>query len=125
MTEVQKIEFSPEAMLEVSRIVSHYPQDKMKSALLPVLHIAQNEFGGWLSADVMDYVARLLHIQPIEVYEVATFYSMYNTKPVGKILIEVCQTGPCCWRNNKRQYVHFKNSGMFRCLWLCSNVSDW
>ena len=96
MTEVQKIEFSPEAMLEVSRIVSHYPQDKMKSALLPVLHIAQNEFGGWLSADVMDYVARLLHIHPIEVYEVATFYSMYNTKPVGKILIEVCQTGPCC-----------------------------
>jgi NADH-quinone oxidoreductase subunit E len=96
MTEVQKIEFSPEAMLEVSRIVSHYPQDKMKSALLPVLHIAQNEFGGWLSSETMDYVARLLHIHPIEVYEVATFYSMYNTKPVGKILIEVCQTGPCC-----------------------------
>ena len=95
MTEVQKIEFSPEAMLEVSRIVSHYPQDKMKSALLPVLHIAQNEFGGWLSADVMDYVARLLHIQPIEVYEVATFYSMFNLKPVGKYMVEVCQTGPC------------------------------
>lgn len=96
MTSTQQIEFSPEAMLEVSRIVSHYPQDKMKSALLPVLHIAQVEFGGWLSSDTMDYVARLLHIQPIEVYEVATFYSMFNTKPVGKVLIEVCQTGPCC-----------------------------
>ena len=110
MTEVQKIEFSPEAMLEVSRIVSHYPQDKMKSALLPVLHIAQNEFGGWLSADVMDYVARLLHIQPIEVYEVATFYSMYNTKPVGKILIEVCQTGPCCLNGAEKivQYIEKK-----------------
>ncbi len=96
MTSTQQIEFSPEAMLEISRIVSHYPQDKIKSALLPVLHIAQVEFGGWLSSDTMDYVARLLHIQPIEVYEVATFYSMFNTKPVGKVLIEVCQTGPCC-----------------------------
>jgi len=96
MTSTQQIEFSPEAMLEISRIVSQYPQDKIKSALLPVLHIAQVEFGGWLSSDTMDYVARLLHIQPIEVYEVATFYSMFNTKPVGKVLIEVCRTGPCC-----------------------------
>lgn len=96
MTETQHIEFSPQAMIEVSRIVGHYPADKQKSALLPVLHIAQKEFGGWLSSDAMDYVARLLHIHPIEVYEVATFYSMFNTKPVGKILIEVCQTGPCC-----------------------------
>ena len=90
--------------------MSHYPQDKIKSALLPVLHIAQNEFGGWLSADVMDYVARLLHIQPIEVYEVATFYSMYNTKPVGKILIEVCQTGPCCLNGAEKivQYIEKK-----------------
>ncbi|HRH52305.1 MAG TPA: NADH-quinone oxidoreductase subunit NuoE [Chitinophagales bacterium] len=108
MTEVQKIEFSPEAMLEVSRIVSHYPQDKMKSALLPVLHIAQNEFGGWLSAETMDYVARLLHIHPIEVYEVATFYSMYNTKPVGKILIEVCQTGPCCLNGAEKIVSHIE-----------------
>ncbi|MBC8047950.1 MAG: NAD(P)H-dependent oxidoreductase subunit E, partial [Fimbriimonadaceae bacterium] len=60
-----------------------------------ILHIAQKEFDNWLSVETMDYVARLLHLQPIEVYEVATFYSMYNTKPVGKILIEVCQTGPC------------------------------
>lgn len=96
MTEAKHIELSPEAMMEVGRIISHYPADKQKSALLPVLHIAQKEFGGWLSSDSMDYVARLLHIQPIEVYEVATFYSMFNTKPVGKVLIEVCQTGPCC-----------------------------
>lgn len=102
MTSTQQIEFSPEAMLEISRIVSHYPHDKMKSALLPVLHIAQVEFGGWLSADTMDYVARLLHIQPIEVYEVATFYSMFNTKPVGHVLIEVCQTGPCCVNGAER-----------------------
>lgn len=95
MNDTAPIEFSPSAMLEVSRILRQYPADKQKSAILPILHIAQKEFGGWLSVDTMDYVARLLHIHPIEVYEVATFYSMYNTKPVGRILIEVCQTGPC------------------------------
>ena len=96
MEETTHIEFSPEAMIEVGRIVSHYPEGRQKSAILPVLHLAQKEFGGWLSVETMDYVARLLHLHPIEVYEVATFYSMYNTGPVGKIVIEVCQTGPCC-----------------------------
>lgn len=74
--------------------MSRYPEGKQKSALLPVLHVAQEQFG-WLSAETMDYVASLLSIKPIEVYEVATFYSMYNLKPVGKHLFEVCHTGPC------------------------------
>ena len=65
-----------------------------KAAILPVLHLAQEHFGGWLSTETMDYVAELLHILPVEVYEVATFYSMYNLKPVGKYVFEVCQTGP-------------------------------
>ena len=99
---VQNKELSPEAMVEVSRLLSHYPADRQKSALLPVLHIAQKEFGGWLNAESMDYVARLLHIHPIEVYEVATFYSMFHTEPVGKVLIEVCQTGPCCLNGAER-----------------------
>ena len=60
-----------------------------------MLHLAQDSFGGWLSSDTMDYVAQLLNIEPIEVYEVATFYSMYNLKPVGKYMFEVCHTGPC------------------------------
>lgn len=63
--------------------------------MIPLLHMAQEEFGGWLSVESMDYVASLLQLEPIEVYEVATFYSMYNLKPVGKYLFEVCQTGPC------------------------------
>ncbi len=99
---MQNRELSPEAMVEVSRLLSHYPAEHQKSAILPVLHIAQKEFGGWLSTDSMDYVARLLHINPIEVYEVATFYSMFNTEPVGKVLIEVCQTGPCCLNGAER-----------------------
>lgn len=89
------IKFSEEKLGKVKELISHYPEGKQKSALLPLLHMAQDEFGGWLDVPVMDYVAELLHILPIEVYEVATFYSMYNTKPVGKHLLEVCRTGPC------------------------------
>jgi len=89
------IEFSKEKLDKVHELISHYPQGKQKSAILPILHLAQQEFGGWLDVNTMDYVASLLNIKPIEVYEVATFYSMYNLKPVGKYIFEVCQTGPC------------------------------
>jgi NADH-quinone oxidoreductase subunit E len=89
------LKFNDEKLAEVQKIIQHYPAGKQKSALLPVLHIAQDTFGGWLDVPVMDYVASLLNIEPIEVYEVASFYSMYNLKPVGKYMFEVCQTGPC------------------------------
>lgn len=89
------ITFSSEKLNKVAEIIARYPQGKQKSALLPVLHMAQDEFGGWLDVPVMDYVATLLKIEPIEVYEVASFYSMYNLSPVGKYMFEVCQTGPC------------------------------
>lgn len=92
--------FSPDKLNKVQEIISHYPEGKQKSALLPVLHLAQEENSGWLSVDAMDYVASLLQITPIEVYEVATFYSMYNLKPIGKYLFEVCQTGPCMLRGS-------------------------
>jgi NADH-quinone oxidoreductase subunit E len=87
--------FTPEKLARVKELISHYPEGKQKSAILPVLHLAQENFGGFLSTETMDYVAELLHILPVEVYEVATFYSMYNLKPVGKYIFEVCQTGPC------------------------------
>lgn len=92
------MKFSEDKLAKVSEIIARYPEGKQKSALLPLLHLAQEEFGGWLSAETMDYVAELLSITPIEVYEVATFYSMYNLKPVGKYMFEVCQTGPCMVR---------------------------
>ena len=88
-------QFSAEQLNQVQAIIARYPEGKQKSALIPLLHLAQDEFGGWLSPETMDYVASLLQIEPIEVYEVATFYSMYNLKPVGKHVFEVCQTGPC------------------------------
>jgi len=89
------MKFSDDKIKEVQRIINFYPEGKQKSAVIPVLHLAQEEFGGWLSTETMDYVASLLNLAPIEVYEVATFYSMYNLKPVGKYMFEVCQTGPC------------------------------
>ena len=89
------IKFSEEKLKKVAEIIARYPEGRHKSALLPLLHMAQDEFGGWLSAEAMDYVASLLKLEPIEVYEVATFYSMYNLKPVGRYQFEVCQTGPC------------------------------
>ena len=93
--EVQNtVQFSKKLLDEIADFLTRYPSDRKKSALLPALHAVQAELG-WLSAPAMDKVAELLGIKPIEVYEVASFYSMYNLKPVGKYMFEVCHTGPC------------------------------
>ena len=91
----EKPQFKAETMQEVQRIIAQYPEGKQKSSLLRVLHIAQAEFGGWLSVSTMNYVAEILNLKPIEVYEVASFYSMYNLKPVGKYMLEFCHTATC------------------------------
>lgn len=107
--EVQKeIKFSPERMAEVQEIIGRYPEGRQKSALLPVLHIAQAEFGNWLSPEAMDYVASLLDIEPIEVYEVASFYTMFNLRPVGKYVLEICHTGPCCLVGAEKMQEHIE-----------------
>ncbi|MCX6249704.1 MAG: NAD(P)H-dependent oxidoreductase subunit E [Bacteroidetes bacterium] len=89
------VAFSSKILEKVRLIIKRYPDGKQKSALLPILHIAQEESGGYLNVEIMDYVASLLEIQPIEVYEVATFYTMFNLEKTGTYLIEVCRTGPC------------------------------
>jgi NADH-quinone oxidoreductase subunit E len=91
----EKPVFSAEKMAEVQALIAQYPEGRSKSALIRILHIAEEEFGGWLSIETMDYVAEVLNIQPIEVYEVATFYTMFNLEPTGKYVFEVCRTGPC------------------------------
>ncbi|HMO33677.1 MAG TPA: NAD(P)H-dependent oxidoreductase subunit E [Lacibacter sp.] len=91
---------------QVDELIAHYPEGRQKSALLPLLHLIQKENGGWLSTEAMDYAAGLLQIKPIEVYEVATFYSMYNLQPVGKTVLEVCQTGPCMLRGSDDILAH-------------------
>ena len=105
-----RIQFSEETLEKVKLIIKRYPVGKEKSALLPLLHIAQEELGGYLSVDVMDYVASLLNLRPIEVYEVATFYSQYYLDRVGKYVIEVCHTGPCaiCGAETISEYIQQK-----------------
>jgi NADH-quinone oxidoreductase subunit E len=105
-TKRAEVKFSDEAMKTVQTIISRYPEGKQKSALLPVLHVAQAEFGGWLSPETMDYVASVLNIKPIEVFEVASFYTMYNLKPMGKCVLEVCQTSSC-WLNGAEDIVKY------------------
>ena len=106
----ETIAFKPESLAQVHKIMARYPEGRQKSALIPVLHIAQEELGGSLNVDIMDYVAGLLNITPIEVYEVATFYSQFYIDPVGKYVIEVCQTGPCaiCGGEDMIQYLEEK-----------------
>lgn len=91
----QRPELSEKAKAEIQKVLTYYPEDKKKSAILRVMHIVEPEAGGWLSSDTMDMIAEILGITPIEVYEVATFYTMFNVQPVGKYVFEVCSTGPC------------------------------
>lgn len=110
MESLENIAFSAQTMDKVREIIARYPKGRQKSALIPVLHMAQKEFGGWLSVPVMDYVAGILEIQPIEVYEVATFYTMFNMKPVGKYVLEVCRTGPCMLRGSEKILNHIRTT---------------
>src|ERR1700722_6288630 len=91
----EQVVFSEKLLKRIAELRSHFPKGKEKSALLTVLHEAQDENNNWLSVPVMDKVAEVMGILPIEVYEVVTFYSMYNQKPVGKYMFEFCRSS-CC-----------------------------
>jgi NADH-quinone oxidoreductase subunit E len=95
-------QFSESALAEARELIKKYPEGLHKSAILRLLHLAQEENAGWLSLAAMDCVAGLLDIKPIEVYEVATFYSMYNLEPVGRYVLEFCHTGPCAIEGAER-----------------------
>ncbi len=94
----EEIKFSDKLLARIAVLKAHFPKGKHKSALLTVLHEVQDEHNNWLSVPVMDKVAEVLGILPIEVYEVATFYTMYNQQPVGKYMFEFCRTSCCCLR---------------------------
>ena len=134
----QVINITESLMNRIDELISHYPEDKRKSALLPVLHEVQDAHDNWLSLELMDKVAEIIQIKPIEVYEVASFYSMFNLKPVGKYLIEVCQTSSCwmCGSEDIVRYLekklqvevgHITKDGMFQiktveCLGSCGTA---
>lgn len=95
---MSNIQFSERLTSRINTLISRFPEGKQKSALLTVLHEVQDEFDNHLTVPLMDKVAQILSIKPIEVYEVATFYSMYNQKPVGKYMLEFCRTSCCAIR---------------------------
>lgn len=92
------VNLSEQLLKRVEDLKTRFPEGKQKSALLTVLHEVQDENNDWLSIEAMDKVAEMLNILPIEVYEVASFYSMYNQKPVGKYMFEFCRTSCCVTR---------------------------
>ena len=93
-------EFTPDNMEKAKKIIAKYPAGKQASALLPLLDLAQRQHDNWLPRAAMDHVAQILEMPPIRVYEVATFYTMYNKEPVGKHLVQLCRTTPCWLRGS-------------------------
>jgi NADH-quinone oxidoreductase E subunit len=93
--------FTPDRAAQVKEILAKYPEARQKSAILPLLHLAQEQ-EGWISGDVVAEVARILQIPEIRVWEVVTFYTMFNQKPVGKFHIQVCGTTPCWLRGSEK-----------------------
>jgi NADH-quinone oxidoreductase subunit E len=88
-------EFSKENTLKARAIIARYPEGRQRSAVMPLLYLAQRQNDNWIPKAAMDAIARMLNMPPMQVYEVAHFYTMYNKQPVGKYLIQVCRTTPC------------------------------
>ena len=91
-------EFDSKNLNEAEKIITNYPKGKQKSAVMALLYIAQKQNNNWIPLSAMKYIAKMLDMPYIKVYEVATFYSMYNLSPVGKYFVQVCTTTPCMIR---------------------------
>ena len=94
----ENFEFTKESLEEAKNIIKKYPKDKQQSAVMPLLNIAQKQNDNWIPLSAMKYIGKFLEMPYIKVYEVATFYSIYNLSPVGKNFIQVCTTTPCMIR---------------------------
>lgn len=131
-------EFSKESAEKASTYIAKYPAGRQASAVLPLLDLAQRQAGGWVPKAAMDHIASILGMAPIRVYEVASFYTMFNLAPVGKYLVQVCTTTPCWLRGSDDVMKACKNKlgigrdestedGMFtvmevECLGACANA---
>ena len=94
----ETFKFNDKSMEAANKIVSNYPDGKQQSAVMALLYIAQRQNGNWIPLQAMKYIAKFLDMPYIKVYEVATFYSMYNLSPVGKYFFQICTTTPCMLR---------------------------
>ena len=129
--------WSPENLKEIELIKSKYPKERIQSAVMPLLYLAQKQNDNWLSSECIEKISETLNIPKIRVAEVASFYSMFNLKPVGKNLVQICRTSPCWLRGSNKITNAICNStkcninqtsddGMFtvvevECLGACSN----
>ena len=98
---------SPEALAKIDAAVAKYPEDQRQSAVMAALTIAQDE-KGWLSTETMDFVAQYLGMPPIAVYEVASFYTMYDLKPIGRNKLTICTNLPCALQGATKAAAHLK-----------------
>ncbi len=91
-------QFNTENQKKVQEILDKYPEDRKKSAVMPLLDLAQRQNNNWISREAIGCISKIIDLPEIRVYEVATFYTMYNLKPVGKYLLQFCKTTPCMLR---------------------------
>ncbi len=98
--EPESFSFTPENLVEANALIAKYPPGRQQSAVMPLLALAQKQNNNWLPKIAMDYVANMLGMPPVRVYEVASFYTMYNLEPVGKHFVQVCTTTPCWLRGS-------------------------
>ncbi len=133
-----KFQFSAQELKQIDKIIAKYPEGKQASAVMPVLDLAQRKNNNWLPKEAIEAVADLLHMPVIKVWEVASFYSMYNLHPVGKYHIQVCRTTPCwlkqsdkivntCKEHTDTNINETSQDGMFtisevECLGACVNA---
>ncbi|MEX1036263.1 MAG: NADH-quinone oxidoreductase subunit NuoE [Sneathiella sp.] len=131
-------EFTPENVKKAKVFIARYPKGRQQSAVMPLLDLAQRQNENWLSKEVLEYVGRFLDVPYMRVLEVATFYTMYNLKPVGKYFLQLCRTTPCWLRGSDDLEAVCKNKlgitsgettedGMFsllevECLGACVNA---
>ena len=101
------VELSAQARARIDREVAKYPSDQKRSAVMAALAVAQDEFG-WLSTETMDAVAKYLEMPPVAVYEVATFYTMFDTEPVGRFKLTICTNLPCALQGATAAAAHLK-----------------
>jgi len=135
---VTAFKFSKENVARVKEILTHYPSDRKASAILPLFELAQRQCGGWLPMEAIKTITEMLGVSVIRGYEVATFYTMFNLKPVGKYHLQVCGTIPCMLRGSEqlkrvcKRHLGIENKettkdGLFtlsevECLGACTNA---
>ena len=135
---LEKFEFTKKNLEEVDKIFSKYPDEEKASAVMPLLDLAMRQIGGWITESAMRYISTLINVPYIRVYEVASFYSMFNLKPIGKNFIQICTTTSCWLRGSDdilklcKKHLNIENNqttkdGLFtlkevECLGACVNA---